>query len=84
MSDLWKYGIVAIAALLIGFSLGYIADFPNEITFDATPRLITFANETLDKMSAISEQSLNLSFQECPAKLRECEKLYPMYVQGIK
>lgn len=71
----WKYSLVALACLLIGFSLGYIADFPNQITFDATPRLIEFANATTKDMMRISEQALNVSKEVCPVKLQECEKI---------
>lgn len=83
MNDLWKYGIVAIASLLIGFSLGYLADFPEQITFDATPRLLVLANETKADLVKLSELSLNRSLEECPIRLAECEKLYPIYVKGL-
>ena len=66
MNELWKYAIVAIVCLLIGFTMGYLGDFPNQITFDATPRLIQFANETTNQMIKISYMSLNLTKEECP------------------
>jgi hypothetical protein len=30
MNELWKYAIVAFVCLLLGFTAGYLGDFPNQ------------------------------------------------------
>jgi len=75
MNELWKYAIVAFVCLLLGFTAGYLGDFPNQITFDATPELREMADDMKDNLVRLSELSLNQSSEDCPVRLRECELL---------
>lgn len=75
MANWWKYALVALSCLLIGFSLGYLGDLPNQVTFDATPRLVQLVDDTRADLIEMQELSFNISREDCPIRLQECEKL---------
>lgn len=64
----WKQVLIIFIFVVFGYTLGFWIGIPNNITFDATPRMIDLANSTIDKM-------LNISTIDCRSRLSECEKI---------
>lgn len=75
MVDWWKYSLVALACLVLGFVFGYIADVPQQITFDVTPRVVDFGLVVTERMTNLTELQINVSAMECPVRLEECESI---------
>lgn len=71
----WKTLFVIIVSILFGFTLAFWVDIPNKITFDFTDNV----KEVMEEFDSIIDRQMDYSEQECPIRLRECERLFEYF-----